>query len=143
MNPMPVFMYLLGVDAAQGLLEALGYRKAPHPKGVGSSLYLGEEAVLHSTGLWYRGVLYLRPKERFYRASLPPYPPEVAPQAEPLPFGEGLAHYLPFIQAHEERVRALRGEGRERLLRHLPPVARRHLKEWKSLWRSDEEAARP
>ncbi|WP_353513213.1 hypothetical protein [Thermus sp. LT1-2-5] len=135
---MPVFMYLLGVDAAQGLLEALGYRKVPHPQGVGSSLYLGEEAVLHSTGLWYRGVLYHRPKERFYRSPLPPYPPEVPPQAEPLAFPHGLAHYLPFIRGHEERVRALRGEGRARFLRHLPPGARRHLKDWRALWQEVE-----
>ncbi|GAA6755768.1 hypothetical protein Thermus77420_12440 [Thermus thalpophilus] len=140
---MPVFMCLLGVDAAQGVLEALGYRKAPHPGGVGSSLYLGEEAVLHSTGLWYQGVLYHRPKERFYRAGLPPYPPEVDPRAEPLPFGEGLAHYLPFIRDHEARVRALRGEGRERLLRRLPPLARRHLKDWQALWGEDEAALCP
>jgi hypothetical protein len=38
-------------------------------------------------------------------------------------------------------VRALRGEGRERLLRHLPPLARRHLKDWKALWAAVEGAS--
>ncbi|TBH14865.1 hypothetical protein [Thermus thermamylovorans] len=132
MNPMPVVMYLMGLEAAQGLLEPLGFRKAPHPQGVGSSLYLGEEAVLHSTGLWYRGVLYHRPKERFYRTPLPPYPPEVHPEAEPLPFPEGLAHLRPFLLAYEAEVRRLRGEGRERSTRGLPPGARRHLRDWRA-----------
>lgn len=132
MNPMPVVMYLMGLEAAHGLLEPLGFRKAPHPQGVGSSLYLGEEAVLHSTGLWYRGVLYHRPKERFYRAPLPPYPPEVHPEAEPLPFPEGLSHFRPFLLAYEAGVRGLRGEGRGRFLRRLPPGARRHLKDWRA-----------
>lgn len=132
MNPMPVVMYLLGLDAAHGLLEGLGYAKRPHPQGLGSSLYLGEEALLHSMGLWYRGVLYLRPKERFYRAPLPPYPPEVHPGAEPLPMAEGLAHFRPFLLAHEQAVRGLRGEGRGRFLRRLPPGARRHLRDWRA-----------
>jgi hypothetical protein len=133
MNPMPVVMYLMGLDAAHGLLEELGLAKRPHPRGVGSSLYLGEELVLHSTGIWYRGVLYHRPKERFYRAPLPPYPPEVHPGARPLPFPEGLAHLLPFLREYEARVAALRGEGRGRFLRRLPPAARRHLRDWKEV----------
>ncbi|MFN4232841.1 hypothetical protein [Thermus sp.] len=133
-NPMPVVMYLMGLDAAHELLPGLGFRKVPHPQGIGSSLYLGEEALLHSTGLWYRGVLYHRPRERFYRAPVPPYPPEVHPQAEALDFPEGLAHLLPFLREYEERVRALRGEGRERFLRKLPPGARRHLRAWKALF---------
>ncbi|GAA6751880.1 hypothetical protein Thermus77412_24230 [Thermus antranikianii] len=131
---MPVVMYLMGLDAAHEVLPDLGFRKVPHPQGVGSSLYLGEEAILHSTGLWYRGVLYHRPRERFYRASVPPYPPEVHPQAEPLEFREGLDHFLPFLRRYEEGVRALRGEGRGRFLRKLPPGARRHLKDWRLLF---------
>ncbi|MGC8904643.1 hypothetical protein [Thermus sp.] len=141
MNPMPVVMYLMGLDAEHGLLEALGFAKRPHPQGVGSSLYLGEEAVLHSTGIWYRGVLYHRPKERFYRAFLPPYPPEVHPGAEPLPFAQGLAHLLPFLRGYEARVAALRGEGRGRFLRRLPPGARRHLKDWKAFFPEEEGGA--
>lgn len=133
MNPMPVVMYLMGLEAAHGLLPQLGFRRVPHPQGFGSSLYLGEEALLHSTGLWYRGVLYLRPKERFYRAPVPPYPPEVHPEAEPLPFQEGLL-LRPFLLDYEARVRALRGEGRERFLRRLPPGARRHLGDWKAFF---------
>ncbi|BAW00469.1 uncharacterized protein TTMY_0055 [Thermus thermophilus] len=134
MNPMPVVMYLMGLEAAHGLLEELGFAKRPHPQGVGSSLYLREDTVLHSTGIWHRGVLYHRPKERFYRAPLPPYPPEVHPQAEPLPFAEGLAHLLPFLKAYEAQVARARGEGRGRFLRRLPPGARRHLKDWKALF---------
>ncbi len=133
-NPMPVVMYLMGLDAAHELLTPLGFRKLPHPQGVGSSLYLGEEALLHSTGLWYRGVLYHRPKERFFRGPIPPYPPEVHPQAEPLDFQEGLEHFLPFLRGYEEVVRALRGEGRGRFLRRLPPGARRHLGAWRALF---------
>lgn len=131
---MPVVMYLLGLDAEHGVLQDLGYRKEPHPHGVGSSLYLGEGILLHSTGLWYRGVLYQRPKERFYRSPIPPYPPELHPQAEPLDFAQGLEHFLPFLKAHEERVRALRGEGRDRFLRKLPPGARPYLKHWRALF---------
>ncbi|MDM7324717.1 MAG: hypothetical protein P3W93_007010 [Thermus sp.] len=132
-NPMPVVMYLMGLDADHELLTRMGFQKVPHPKGLGSSLYLkGDEALLHSTGLWYRGVLYHRPKERFYRAALPPYPPEVDPQAEPLRFGEGLEHFLPFLRAYEGEVRALRGEGRGRFLTKLPPMARRHVRDWKA-----------
>lgn len=134
MNPMPVVMYLMGLEAAHELLPELGFRKVPHPQGIGSSLYLGQEALLHSTGLWYRGVLYLRPKERFYRSIVPPYPPELHPEAEPIPFPEGLAHLRPFLQEYEARVKALRGEGRERFLRRLPPGAKRHLKDWKVFW---------
>lgn len=134
MNPMPVVMYLMGVDAAHELLEGLGFVKKPHPEGVGSSLYLREEALLHSTGLWYRGVLYHRPKERFYRTLLPPYPPQVHPEAKPLSFAQGLAHFLPFLQDYEARVAALRGEGRGRFLRRLPSGARRYLKDWRSFF---------
>lgn len=112
----------------------LGFAKRPHPEGIGSSLYLREEALLHSTGLWYRGVLYHRPRERFYRAPIPPYPPAVHPEAEPLDFAEGLAHFLPFLKAYEDAVAQLQGEGRERFLRRLPPGARRHLKDWKALF---------
>lgn len=136
-NPLPVVMYLMGLDAEHGLLPELGFRKVPHPQGVGSSLYLGEEALLHSTGLWYRGVLYHRPKERFYRAPLPPYPPEVHPQAEPLDFRQGLDYLLPFLREYEDRVKALRGEGRGRFLRKLPPGARRHLKDWRAFFEED------
>jgi hypothetical protein len=117
MNPMPVVMYLMGLEAEHGLLTELGFAKRPHPEGMGSSLYLREEALLHSTGLWYRGVLYHRPRERFYRAPIPPYPPAVHPEAEPLDFAEGLAHFLPFLKAYEDAVAQLRGEGRERFLR--------------------------
>ncbi|KOX89397.1 hypothetical protein BVI061214_00558 [Thermus aquaticus] len=134
MNPMPVVMYLMGLEAEHGLLTELGFAKRPHPEGIGSSLYLREEALLHSTGLWYRGVLYHRPRERFYRAPIPPYPPAVHPEAEPLDFAEGLAHFLPFLKAYEDAVAQLRGEGRERFLRRLPPGARRHLKDWKALF---------
>lgn len=133
-NPMPVVMYLMGLDAAHEVLGEAGFQKVPHPQGIGSSLYLGSEALLHSTGLWYRGVLYHRPKEQFYAAPVPPYPPEIHPQAKPLPFAEGLAHFLPFLRWYEERIRVLRGEGRGRFLRKLPPGARRHLRDWRALF---------
>ncbi len=130
MNPMPVVMFLMGLDAREGVLEGLGFRKAPHPEGVGSSLYLGEEAVLHSTGLWYRGVLYHRPKERFYRTALPPYPPGVHPEAEPLAFGEGLAHFRPFLLAYQDQATRLRPWRLEDALKALPSLARRHRKDF-------------
>jgi hypothetical protein len=83
MNPMPVVMYLMGLEAEHGLLTELGFAKRPHPEGIGSSLYLREEALLHSTGLWYRGVLYHRPRERFYRAPIPPILRRSTPRPNP------------------------------------------------------------
>jgi len=111
MNPMPVVMYLMGLEAEHGLLTELGFAKRPHPEGIGSSLYLREEALLHSTGLWYRGVLYHRPRERFYRAPIPPYPPAVHPEAEPLDFAEGLAHFLTLLKGLRGRRGPASGGG--------------------------------
>lgn len=101
----------MGLDAAHGLLEDLLRQEAPSPRD-GSSLYLlGEEAVLHSTGIWYRGVLYHRPKERFYRASLPPYPPEVHPGAEPLPFPQASPTCSPSSASTRPGWRPCAGRG--------------------------------
>jgi hypothetical protein len=134
MNPMPVVMYLMGLEAEHGLLTELGFAKRPHPEGIGSSLYLREEALLHSTGLWYRGFSTTAPGSASAGLPSPPYPPAVHPEAEPLDFAEGLAHFLPFLKAYEDAVAQLRGEGRERFLRRLPSGAKRHLKDWKALF---------
>ncbi|MGQ9735257.1 MAG: hypothetical protein ACUVUP_01495 [Thermaceae bacterium] len=130
-HPLTVQMVLFGFDAQEGLLTQLGFVKRPHPKGIGSSLYQRDDALLHSTGLWVEGVYYLRPKERFFRCPYLPLPPEWPQEAEPMTFAQGLEQIRPFVLRYEQQVQALTGEDRTRWLRQLPPNAKRALRAWR------------
>jgi hypothetical protein len=134
MNPMPVVMYLMGLEAEHGLLTELGFAKRPHPEGSRlQPLPKGRGPPPLHRPLVPGGSLP-PPQGALLPGSHPPYPPGVHPEAEPLDFAEGLAHFLPFLKAYEDAVAQLRGEGRERFLRRLPSGARRHLKDWKALF---------
>jgi hypothetical protein len=124
-------MVLFGLDARRGLLPRLGFAKEPHPQGVGSSLYRGHGALLHSTGLWVAGVYYLRPEEAFYRAPLPLLPPEEGRPEDRLPLREALEALRSFVLWYEGEVRRLTGEDREAYLCHLPPLARGAVSAWR------------
>lgn len=132
MNPMDVQMILFGADVRQGLLQEMGFRKEPHPEGMGSSLYWREGVLLHSTGLWVEGVYYLRPREAFYRVEGPLLPPREAPPERRVPLREGLEALRPFVLWYEAQVERLAPGHRRRALKGLTPSARRALEAWRA-----------
>ncbi|WP_337845124.1 hypothetical protein [Thermus sp.] len=130
-NPLDVQMILFGDDVRMGLLQEMGFRKEPHPEGVGSSLYRREGVLLHSMGLWVEGVYYLRLREAFYRVEAPLAPLTGAPAEARVPLAEGLEALRPFACWYEAQDGRPGPGPRQRALRELIRQAQRALEAWR------------
>jgi len=107
-NQLSITFWQLGMDAAQGLLEARGFQKAPHPGGYGSSLYRLGALHLHSMGMWLNRedhrLVYHRARGEFYQTWQAVLPPGVPEDAVLFPFDEGFAVLHPALLAHERWI---------------------------------------
>lgn len=122
--PLAVQFWLYGLDARNGDLTRLGYRKSPTPHG--SSAYATDFLRLHSAGL---SVPTAQGKVQFQRRT-----GKFTVNGQTLPPGQGYALVWAAVMCHEAGLSRLHGEGwRERQLQahRLPPPIRRN----GGLWR--------
>ena len=122
--PLAVQFWLYGLDARNGDLIRLGYRKSPTPHG--SSAYTTAFLRLHSAGL---SVPTLQGEVQFQRRT-----GRFTLNGQTLPPGQGYALVWPAVMRHEAELSHLRGEGwRERQVQahRLPPPIRRNVGLWR------------
>ncbi len=131
-------MWMLGQDVTQGALAQRGFRKQPHPQGLGSSIWSQGTLHMHSQALWIERVdhllVYHRSRGQFFRLPLGSVPPSLD-DSQRVPFKEGWREFWPWLQRYEQAVKP---GYRERLLRITPPGLRRHRRAWREAFRADE-----